>query len=542
MASAVGTLPRSPSQPLSPGARQRTVLATAMIGNFVLMMAISPISAIMPTIYKDFNADIALASWVMGLFFLALTSSVLIVGRLGDLFGHSKIFTIGTVLFSLSSLAGGFSQDIIQLIIVRGFQGVSAAMIMATGFALIGNNFPPNKRGLAVGLITTSTGLGGLIGTLLSTYVFAQSNWRGMFFVMAGLGVLGIFCANQLRKIDHERYPARIDFAGGILIFLTLATLSLSVNHLHEGGESFQEGWYYHIPMHILTLIFLSALVYVELRSPAPLIDFRIFKNGSFSAAVVANGICHSTMMGTTFLFPFLVEKGLGLGPRDTGVLIMSSTLMLTFSGIFGGWLYDRFRSPWLAPLGIGVVAGGLVLMGVLAGLLTYVQFVAIVIVLGVAMGVFFTVNNVMIISTLPNSMRGLASGMEQSSRQLGHTLGITVTSAAMAMSVPRDILTTAPPSAWVEGFQRATIIVAIVAAIGFVISIGKRTPARQPAARPAAAQAQTAAAPAHSRPTLQPSLAPIAEYPVQVGSETWTFVAGPNRVASRSPNPAAAD
>ena len=528
MASAVAAGSRTPASPVSVGARQRAVLITAMVGNFVLMMAISPISAILPTIAADLQADVTLAGWVMTLFFLALTSSVLIVGRLGDMFGHSKIFTIGTVFFTTSSFAAGFSENIYQLIAARGLQGVSAAMIMASGFALIGNNFPANQRGRAVGLITTSTGLGGLVGTFLSTFIASSLGWRWMFFFMVPLGILGIWTANQLRKVDHERYPARIDIVGSIFIFLTLATLSLSFNHLHEGGESFSEGWAYHLPMHALTLLFLSALIFVELRSRAPLIDFRIFKNGSFSAAVVANGICHSTMMGTTFLFPFLIERGLSLGTRDTGILLMTMTLMLTFSGLFGGWLYDRFRSPFLAPLGIGLVAAGLIVMGLLATSLTYAQFIAIVVVLGVAMGVFFTVNNVMIISSLPNHMRGLASGMEQSSRQLGHTLGITATSAAMAISVPREVLLSAPPEAWVEGFQRAIIIVGIIAVVGTLISALKRTPS--PVRSPAAAPPQPALATAPAG----------GEYRVQVGNEVWTFVPAP--AATRPPTSIAAN
>lgn len=514
MATAVGTMAGARAPDISQGTKQRAVLTTAVVGNFVLMMAISPVSAILPTISTDLGADVTLVGWTMTLFFLALTSSVLIVGRIGDIYGHAKVFTVGTVLFTVSTLLAGFSQSVYQLIAVRAVMGLSAAMIMACGFALIGNNFPANQRGKAVGLITAATGSAGVLGTALSTFVAANLSWRWMFFLMVPLGVVGIVVANRLRKVITERYPARIDFAGALFIFLTLATLSLSFNHLHEGGESFTEGWGYHLPMHALTLLFLGALIFVELRSPSPLIDFRIFKNGTFSAAVITNGICHSTMMGTSFLFPFLIERGLGLGGRDTAFMLGGMSLMLMICGLLGGWLYDRFRSPILAPAGIGLVALGLVTMGLFASVLSFVQFVAIGIVLGIAMGVFFTINNVMIISSLPSNFRGLASGMEQSSRQLGHTLGITATSAAMALSVPREMILSAPPEAWVEGFQRASIIVGIIAAVGFVIALIKRGPIRAQAAAPQPVQ----------------SAAPVAgssEYPVRVGNEVWTFVVG---------------
>ncbi|HEX2172096.1 MAG TPA: MFS transporter [Dehalococcoidia bacterium] len=534
MASAASTVSQAPAQAISAGSRQRAVLTTAVVGNFVLMMAISPVSAILPTIAADLRADVTLVGWIMTLFFLALTSSVLIVGRFGDIYGHAKVFTVGTLCFTVSSILAGLSQNIFHLIAARAFQGVAAAMIMACGFALIGNNFPPNQRGRAVGLITTATGASTLFGTFLSTTLVGNNlSWRWMFFAMVPLGLLGLFVANKLRGVITERYPSRIDIAGAIFIFLTLATLSLSFNHLHEGGESFQEGWYYHLPMHALTLLFLGALIFVELRSPAPLIDFRIFKNGTFSSALVANGICHSTMMGTSFLFPFLIERGLQLGTRDTMFMLSGMSLMLTVCGLLGGWLYDRFRSPFLAPAGISVVAIGLIAMGLLATTLSYVQFVAIGIVLGVAMGIFFTVNNVMIISSLPNSLRGLASGMEQSSRQLGHTLGITATSAAMAISVPREMMLNAPAEAWVEGFQRAVITVGIIAAVGAVIALVKRGPAKIGAAAPQ---------PVPARPQTVTSTA--TEYPVRVGAETWTFVVGGSTAAParRAASPAGAD
>lgn len=520
MATAVGTISRAQAPTISQGERQRAVLTTAVVGNFVLMMAISPISAILPTISTDLGADVTLVGWTMTLFFLALTSSVLIVGRIGDIYGHAKVFTVGMVLFTLSSLLAGLSQSVYQLIAVRALMGLSAAMIMACGFALIGNNFPANQRGKAVGLITAATGSAGVLGTVLSTFVAANLSWRWMFFLMVPLGLIGIFVANRLRAVITERYPARIDYVGALFIFLTLATLSLSFSHLHDGDASFAQGWSYHLPMNALTLLFLVGLIVVELRTSSPLIDFRIFKNGTFSAAAVTNGICHSTMMGTSFLFPFLIERGLGLGGRDTAFLLGGMSLMLMISGLTGGWLYDRFSSPWLAPAGIGLVAVGLVTMGLFASSLSYVQFVAIGIVLGVAMGVFFTINNVMIISSLPNNLRGLASGMEQSSRQLGHTLGITATSAAMAISVPREMILSAPPEAWVEGFQRASIIVGIIAAVGFVIALTKRGAVRLPAAAPEPVPPQSAAG---------------GEYPVRVGSEVWTFVVGsPAPVAAR--------
>jgi predicted MFS family arabinose efflux permease len=311
-----------------------------------------------------------------------------------------------------------------------------------------------------------------LFGTFLSTFLLPALGWRWIFFAMVPLGLVGIWGASELRKIDHERYPARLDWAGSLLLFLALATLSLSFHHLHAGGESFDEGWTYHLSMHVLTLLLLGALLVVEWRSPAPLIQFRVFSNGAFSFAILANGICHGAMMGSSFLIPFLIERGLGMDARHTGTILMAMALMMTVSSLFGGWLHDRFHSPLLAPSAMGLIACGLVGMGLFATVLSYGQFTAILVVLGTAMGVFITVNNVQIISVLPNAMRGLASGMEQSSRQLGHALGITATAVAMASRLPQEILPSVPPEAYVAGFQRAVLLMGAMAFLGTIFSL----------------------------------------------------------------------
>lgn len=462
----------------APREAQRAILVAASVSGFVTSMAITPVAALAPAIGAAFGVEVTLTSWLMSLYFLALTSFVLVAGRMGDLWGHARVFTVGIASFTAVSFAAGFSQNIYQLLAARGLQGLASALLMGAGFALIGNHFPLHQRGRAIGLVTTTTFAGSAVGVLLNGYLQPLFGWRWIFFSMAPLGLVAIWHTRALRRVVQERYPARLDVVGAVLIFLTLSVLSLSFNHLHSGPETFADGWRYHLPMHALTLLLLGALIAWELHTPTPLINLKVFHNGPFSFSVTANGICHSAMMGSSFAIPFLTERGLGFDPRLTAGLLVVMNVSTTISGLGGGWLHDRFRSALLAPLAMGGVAGSLAGMALLAQGITYPELLGLGLVTGTCMGIYITVNNVSIISAVPSAMRGLASGMEQCSRQLGHTLGVTATALALSSALPRELpgvlkrlALAAPPEAYVLGYQRAVLVLACLAATGALIS-----------------------------------------------------------------------
>src|SRR5919202_3890641 len=278
---------------------RKAALLTVVIGQFAVQLASMPISAILPTLADVFHADFALISWVSGAYLLTLTGFLLVAGRLGDLYGHRRVYMVGIATYSVAGGLGGVAPDALLLIVLRGLQGLGAALMSGNGLAIIANAFPGGQRGRAVGMVQIAASLGGVAGLLYSTLFLDAFSWQWLFWVLWPIGLLGIWSARKLdeAKPRGDAPAARPDVVGAVLLFLTLVVGSLSLNHLHAGEHSFQEGAFYHTTMQAIAVLLLGAFVFVERRQAQPLIRFGDLRNRDFNALAVCNTIMHMTMM-----------------------------------------------------------------------------------------------------------------------------------------------------------------------------------------------------------------------------------------------------
>jgi DHA2 family multidrug resistance protein-like MFS transporter len=243
--------------------------------------------------------------------------------------------------------------------------------------------------------------------------------------------------------------------------------------------------------MHLLTAVLLALFVWVELRlqrgrtsGPAPLVRFDQLRNRVFVTAAGANCILHMTMLMAVFSTPFLIERGLGLSAARTGTLLAVVQLSNTGMTLVGGWLYDRTRATVLRPLALGAVAGGLLLLGVTGAAGSYATFFAVSLLTGCGSGLFLTANNTVIMGALPREYAGFASGMLETTRQLGHTLGVMVATAGLGVTAA-ELTPAAQQAAFVTGFQRACVLMGTLALVGVALAAMTRT-ARREGVRPA--------------------------------------------------------
>jgi MFS family permease len=493
--------------------RTRLTFGTVVAGYFLVMFAVSPVSVVLPTMAADLGVGVEQASWVMTAYLLPLTACLLPAGRLGDMLGHRRLFGAGIALGALSALLAGLAPSLEVLLAARALQGIGAALVSATSLPIITATVSDARRGRAVGLVTMSSSTGAMAGTALAPLFVHYLDWRWAFFSAAATGLAALVPALLLgpdargAEAASGRRPAlrTLDWPGAVLLLLTLSVASLSLNHFHEGPETFQDGWQWHVPMHAATLALLAMFVAVELRMPAPLVQLRQLTNGLFTTAVGANLVLHMTMMMAVFSTPFLVQRGLALGPVETGVLLTTMQACTTGMTLVGGWLYDRTRSPWWCPAAMAMVASGLTLLGLAGESLDYARTFAIVLWMGIGSGCFMTTNNTRIMSALAPEHRGFASGMLETSRQYGHTLGVAVAATGLAPALAAGAALAAagnagPDPAVRAGFGTAALIMAGIAWIGVALAayplyplkrLLERAPALSPAAgaRPALAE-----------------------------------------------------
>jgi DHA2 family multidrug resistance protein-like MFS transporter len=444
------------------------VLAVVAGGYLLASWAMNPVSSILPTITSSLDVDVTRAGWVMNAYFVLLVGGVLIAGRLGDAFGHGKLFRLGCLIFASGSLLAAVPADFTTLIAARAVQGLGSALIFGTSLAIIATVYAGPRLGWAVGILTVSAGLASLLGTWASTSIVQLTNWHWSFVIPAAIGLVLATRASGLPSIRRTLIKD-IDWLGGALIFGALIFLLLGLNHLHEGPETFEAGAPYHLTMHAIALGFLVLFLWRQLQTAKPLIQLRLLRVPELSAGVLANGIAHSSMLATSLLIPFLLERGRGYSPAYTQQLMVAMQVSLICFSLLGGWLYSRSGSPALGIVSISAIALGLAVMGRSGVDLPFAGLFPVVALLGAGLGVFTAVNNTAIMASVTAEQRGFASGMVETTRQLGHSLGVTVSSGILQTSLAAATIT---ELGYRDGFSEAASAMAMVAGVGILIVV----------------------------------------------------------------------
>jgi len=393
---------------------------------------------------------------------------VLVTGRIGDVVGHRLIFGTGVLIFGVAGVAAGLTGSFEALVIARSIQGVGSAMVFGTSLALVAEAVPASRRGLAIGILTTSAGAAALIGVWFSVFAVEHLSWHWTFYIMGPIALVAFGMAMRLPRGKTSGSRQQIDWLGAILLFAGLTVGMLSLSHFHEGEQSFQEGANYHLSMHLIAGLILAVFVWVELRVKQPLLLLPMLRETRFASGIFANGVAHMSMLASSFLIPFLLERGRGLHPSDTGQLMMVMQVTMVTCSMLGGYLYDRFRSPMFAWGTLASIAGGLTTLGLMGGSLPYWGLLGIAVFLGGGLGGFTTVNNTAIMSHAGDGKRGFASGMVETTRQLGHSVGVTLSSTIMAGAL-MGVQTADLPAAYASGFQQATLLMGGFTALGLL-------------------------------------------------------------------------
>lgn len=468
--------------------RWRT-LAVAMVGYALVMMGLVPVSSVMPTLSQELGVPLGEASWLLTGYLLIMTAFILPAGRLGDRYGHKRVFLAGLATFTLAAAVAGLVDSFWPVLAVRLAQGAASALISGTAMAWVTNVFPASHRGRVVGAVTLAAFIGGFVSTWLGAWAIQHGAWQWIFLALAPPGALALAAGWSIPEEPPQRPPGAppLDWAGAVVLGLVLTAFSLGLNHLHEGTESWADGWEWHLPMHVLAAALLLLFVYVERRARDPILPPAFLRNRAFVAALGANLVLHMAMMGSSATVPFLIQVGMGLTPTHTvGALMMLQILSLVMSPL-SGWLYDHTDSRLLLPGAMAILSSGMFLYGLFTTSLTYPALLGLGLYMGIGMGLFLSANNAALMSSVPREARGFAAGMLETTRQLGHGLATTAVGTLLSYAVSlgggaRAVLQT--------GFRASYWLMALMAAAGLLFSVWHVQERRRVAAPPDAAGA----------------------------------------------------
>ncbi len=374
-------------------------------------------------------------------------------------------------------------------------------MIHGNGNAMLAFAFPPNERGRAYAFPITGSRFGTLIGLVVFGVFLQWLSWRLVFLTMLPIGLLAIKgCMPALRqKEEAARDKGPIDYIGAVLLMATASVFLFSGVHAHGGEESFTspDALSYHVPMHILFWALLGLFIIVERRVQNPFMQFEHFKEKYFSMSLVSNVTFHLSMLAVFTLVPLMIEEGKGLDPIYVTYVLFPHQSFGLFMPLLAGAVQDKWNPRLLRSACMASIACGFVLLGLFAGQIMWFLIPLLLLPISVGTNIFNTVNNAIVMNTLPTQHRGFASGMLETTRDLGHALGATISALVVGMALPASIaLMSDAQSQWyyIRGFQTSALAVVMIMLTGALIAAFHRT--RPPEDAPPPPQPRQGASP----------------------------------------------
>ncbi len=294
-------------------------------------------------------------AWVATAYLLASTVSIPLYGKLSDIYGRRIFFIGGMVLFLIGSALSGTSQDMTQLIIYRGIQGLGAGALMPLAIAIIGDIFSPSERGKWQGLITAVFGLATIVGPILGGAITDNWGWRWVFYVNMPIGIIAIVTAGFVMPKTLRRMQHTIDYAGAAALVAFSVPLLLAFSW---AGSQYDWNSWQIILLFVISAVMLGVFILIELRAVEPIISPRLFKNSIFLVSTIAMFMVGAGMFGAILYLPLFVQAVTGNSATNSGVVLTPMMLGFMFSSIVGGQILSRTgRYKILAIIGFAVAS-----------------------------------------------------------------------------------------------------------------------------------------------------------------------------------------
>ena len=398
-------------------------LAVVGLGTFMAALDGSVVNVALPVIRHATHSSVSSVEWVILAYLIAVSSSLLVFGRLADIYGKRSIYMTGQLVFVIGSLGCGLAGHVGEVIAARVVQGTGAAMMIALSPSILVSAFPGNERGRALGMQATLTYLGLSIGPALGGFLTQHLGWPSIFFVNVPIGLCALAAAHAILHSDRQGAEQPFDPAGASALAVALAALLFV---LSKGGDL---GWGHPLiaGLAALAAVAVGLFVGIERRIAHPALDFGLFSNRTFSASVLAAYLCYAATAALGFLMPFYLLTAAGHAAARAGLVLMAHPLaMLAVTGP-SGFLSDKLGVRWPATAGMALMAAGLARLSALQLETSAGQIAVVLAATGIGAGLFTSPNNSAIMGSVPKNRQGVAGALLGTARTVGFASGVAV-------------------------------------------------------------------------------------------------------------------
>jgi EmrB/QacA subfamily drug resistance transporter len=449
--------------------RKWWTLAAVAFGLFMIMLDNTVVNVALPSIEKDLNISISELEWIVTAYALVFAALLITGGKLADLFGRRRIFIVGLVIFTASSLACGLASSAGFLIGARAVQGVGAALMNPATLSIITATFPPKQRGQAIGIWAGVSALALALGPLVGGLIVDNIGWNWIFFVNIPVGIVAIVVSRlvirESRDTSHEQ---SVDFPG----LLTSAGALFALSYALIEGNS--KGWTSPeiLGLFAAAIVLLALFILVETRQRLPMLDLSLFRIPSFVGANLVALLVSLGMFGVFFFVSLYVQNILGYSPTKAGAIFLPMTVLIILIAPIAGKASDRIGGRWLMGGGMAILGVSLLLYQRVGLHSDFWTLLPAMVLGGVGMAMTMSPMTSVAMGSVPVDKAGVGSGVLNSFRQVGGSLGIAVMGAILASYLHAAPGTVESLQQFVDGLHAALLVSAFIAFSAAIVAV----------------------------------------------------------------------
>jgi EmrB/QacA subfamily drug resistance transporter len=470
--------------------RKLWILVLCCVGQFMVILDVSVVNVALPAIRSGLHFSAADLQWVVNAYTLTFAGFLLLGGRACDLLVRRHVFNFGMGLFAVASLVGGLAQSQTMLVLARGIQGLGGAVVAPATLSIITSAFTEgSERNKALGAWGAMGAIGGSVGVLLGGALTQYLSWRWILFINVPIGAAAVLASLRVIAAEKPEAPERrnFDLAGALTGTAGLIVLTYGI------VKTEQYGW--GSTRTIVTLaiaaVLLGLFLLIEARfAKAPLVPLRIFRSRQLSAANIVVMLLGSSAFSVWYFASLYLQEVHGFTPIETGLAFLPPAISLAATAQIAGKFLAQVGPGRLLVLGMGLIAVGLIWFGQVPADGSYAGNVLVPFTIaGMGIGITFVSVTVAGMAGVAPREVGLASGLINTSRQIGASLGLAILATTATTRTASLLGHTSVHHALTSGFDRAFVLGGIFAAVGALASAllipQRRPPRRAPAEAP---------------------------------------------------------
>jgi len=456
-----------------------TALALVVAAQFMVVLDLAIVNVALATIKSDLDFSQASLQWVITAYAIVFGGFLLLGGRLADVLGRRRIFIAGVALFTLSSVLCGFAWSAGSLVAFRALEGLGGALLAPAGLSLLMTTFREGReRNVALGIWGAASGSGAAVGVLLGGVLTSTLSWPWIFFinVPVGLAIIALaprYLAESRVELSEQRH---FDFAGAASITASLMVLVYALTRATQVGWGSTET----VSLLLASAALAAAFVVVEQRAAVPLLPFRVFRGNRLAAANLITCIIAAIAFSQFFLLTLYLQQVLHYSAARSGVAFTSIAVTVAVMSNVAQRLVTRFGPRRVLTGGLLFAASSEALLVRLPVHGHYVtDLLPSFILIGLGLGVSFVAVTIAALQGVPPADAGIASGLVNTSRQIGGAVGLAVVSTVAATHAGRLATTAADAAALTHGFRVSFAVLAVLGIVGAILAGAVLTPRR---------------------------------------------------------------